>query len=90
MLPVVVGDARAARAVLVGALLLVAASVLPFAGRMGVLYLVCALAGGGLFIWRSVELVRAPGRLRALSAFRASLVQLMAVLGGAMLEAALA
>ncbi|HEY5637990.1 MAG TPA: heme o synthase [Burkholderiales bacterium] len=90
MLPVVVGDARAARAVLVGAVLLVAASVLPFAGRMGVLYLACALAGGALFIWRSIELVREPGRPRARAAFRASLVQLMAVLGGAMLEAAIA
>ena len=89
MLPVVVGDARAAGAIWVGAWLLVLASLLPATLGLGPLYLACAVAGGAHFLSRCGALRRAPGPATARAAFLASLVQLCAVLGGAMADAAL-
>lgn len=89
MLPVVVGDARAARAILASAVLLVAASLVPALYALGWIYLACAAAGGAFFLLRCRELVRRPARDTARAAFLASLVQLGAVLAGAMLDVAL-
>ena len=89
MLPVVVGDARAARTIFAGAVLLVAASLVPAAFGLGWIYLAAALAGGAFFLRRCAALVRQPGRETARAAFLASLVQLGAVLTGAMLDAAI-
>jgi protoheme IX farnesyltransferase len=89
MLPVVVGDARAARAIFASATLLVAASFVPAAFGLGWIYLACAAAGGFQFLVRCRKLVRRPGRDTARAAFLASLVQLAAVLAGAMLDVAL-
>ena len=89
MLPVVVGDARAARAIFASATLLVAASFVPAAFSLGWIYLACAAAGGFVFLWRCRNLVRRPGRDTARAAFLASLAQLGAVLAGAMLDVAL-
>jgi len=88
MLPVVVGDARAARAILVSAALLVAASLVPFFFGMGWIYLASAAAGGAFFLGKCARLVRRPGRETARAAFLASLVQLTAVLVGAMVDVA--
>jgi heme O synthase-like polyprenyltransferase len=89
MLPVVVGEARAARAVQASAILLVAASLAPAAAGLGFAYLIGAAAGGAYLLSRCAALVRAPGRATARAAFLASLVQLCAVLGGAMIDAAI-
>lgn len=89
MLPVVVGDARAARAIFGGAVLLVAASLLPAAFGLGWAYLAAALAGGLFFVFKCAALVRRQNRETARAAFLASLVQLGAVLTGAMLDVAL-
>jgi protoheme IX farnesyltransferase len=89
MLPVVVGDARAARAIFASAALLVAASVVPFFFGLGILYFAAALAGGLFFLLRCRALVQRPCRETARAAFLASLVQLTAVLGGAMADVAL-
>jgi protoheme IX farnesyltransferase len=89
MLPVVVGDARAARAIFASAALLVAASFVPAAFGLGWIYLASATAGGLHFLLRCEALVRRPGRETARAAFLASLVQLCAVLTGAMLDAAI-
>jgi len=89
MLPVVVGDARAARAILTGAALLVGASLLPAAFGLGWIYLAAALSGGAWFLLKCRSLLERPGRETALASFRASLVQLCAVLLGAMLDVAL-
>jgi len=86
MLPVVVGDARAARAVLIGAWMLVLASLIPAIFRLGPVYLLAATAGGAWFLMKCHALVRNPGREAALASFFASLVQLCAVLFGAMLD----
>jgi protoheme IX farnesyltransferase len=89
MLPVVVGDARAARAINASAWLLVLCSLVPALSGMGLFYLASAAAGGAFFLLRCKSLVRRPGRETARAAFLASLVQLGAVLAGAMLDAAL-
>jgi len=86
MLPVVAGEARAARAVFGGAALLVASSLLPLAAGMGPIYAVCAGAGGALFLRAAWSLARRPGRAAALASFHASLVQLTLLLAGAMAD----
>jgi protoheme IX farnesyltransferase len=90
MLPVVVGDERAARAILASAVLLVTASVLPAFFTLGFVYLGASLAGGAYFLVKCARLVRRPNRVTARAAFLASLVQLCAVLLGAMLDVAIA
>jgi protoheme IX farnesyltransferase len=89
MLPVVVGDARAACAIFASAALLVVASLVPALFGMGLLYFAAALAGGLFFLLRCRILVQRPGRETARAAFLASLVQLCAVLFGAIADVAL-
>jgi protoheme IX farnesyltransferase len=86
MLPVVVGDERAARAIFTGAALLVAASLLPAAFGLGWLYLAAALSGGAWFLLKCRSLLERPGRETARASFQASLLQLGVVLSGAMLD----
>ncbi len=76
MLPVVAGDAAAARAVFSGAAMLVIASVVPGFLGMSWFYVACALAGGTLLLARAGQLALEPTRARALASFHASLVQL--------------
>ena len=89
MLPVVVGDARAARAIFAGATLLVGASLVPAIAGLGPIYLVAAASGGMWFLLKCGKLLKHPGREAAISSFRASLVQLTAVLAGTILDTAL-
>jgi protoheme IX farnesyltransferase len=84
MLPAVVGERRAARAILINTILLVMASLVPFMLGQGPVYLAMALLGGGLFLWRAVALVRDPSRRNAMRCFLASLAQLVLVLAGVM------
>lgn len=87
MLPVVVGESRAARMVFEAALMLVAASFLPALLGLGMLYLAAAALGGGWFVYKAWKLVKAPGRATAMSCFFASLIQLSLLLAATMIEA---
>ena len=89
MLPAVVGDARAARAVLIGAILLVGASIVPAFVGLSWLYAIVAAASGACFLWKSVQLVREPCRRTAMANFHASLVQLTLLLCAAIADALL-
>jgi protoheme IX farnesyltransferase len=89
MLPVLVGNDRAARVVLANTLVLVGASVLPFFFGMGWIYLAGALAGGGFFIYRNLIMAGDPTRRNAMLCFLASLVQLSVLLVGAVADALL-
>jgi protoheme IX farnesyltransferase len=80
MLPVVVGDARAARTIFVCTLALVAASLLPMLFGLGWLYAAGATAGGALFIAKAWRLAREPNRHTAMASFHASLLQLTLLL----------
>lgn len=86
MLPVVRGDAYAARAVMAGAALLVASTMIPLALGMGVTYAVGAGAGGALFLRAAWVLARNPGKDTARASFRASLVQLSFLLAASIAD----
>jgi protoheme IX farnesyltransferase len=83
MLPVVVGDAMAAKIILAHTVLLVALSLLPVLFGLGWLYGALAAAGGGWFLYTSTLLVRDPGPAMAMKNFHASLIQLSLLLLGA-------
>ena len=87
MLPVVVGDARAAHVVFISTLALVGASLLPAFFGVGPIYLVGAISGGGYFIYKAWQLARSPSRKTAMGSFFASLIQLSVLLVAAMIEA---
>jgi heme o synthase len=89
MLPVVVGDARAARAILAGTLLLVAASLVPLWHGLSWIYGITAIASGAYFVKKSVDLARAPSRATAMANFHASLMQLTLLLTAAIVDATL-
>jgi protoheme IX farnesyltransferase len=89
MLPVVAGEARAARAVLAAAILLAVASLLPMLFGAGPVYLAGAVAGGVYFIARAGALSRAPSRRTAIASFLASLVQLSLLLIAASVDSLL-
>ena len=90
MLPVVVGDARAARIILFNTVLLVAASLAPAWYGMGGVYLAGAVVGGAYFLKKNIELVRQPDAATAMRCFHASLAQLTLLLTAAMIDAAIA
>jgi protoheme IX farnesyltransferase len=87
MLPVVVGEARAARAIFFSTLALVAASLLPAFFGLGAIYFAGAAIGGGAFLAKAWQLTRNPGRKTAMSCFHASLLQLTLVLTAAIIDA---
>jgi protoheme IX farnesyltransferase len=86
MLPVVVGDKAAAKAVLANTFLLVSVSLLPFFFGLGWIYLLGALIGGGYFLYRNIQLVQDPSPGVAMSSFFASLAQLGILLVFAVLD----
>jgi heme o synthase len=77
MLPVVRGDAAAARQILVYSLGLVAVTALPvLAGIAGLAYLVVAAAAGAWFLWLAWRVVREPVPARAGPLFHYSMLYL--------------
>jgi protoheme IX farnesyltransferase len=90
MLPVVVGDAQAARIIFANTVVLVAASLAPVWFGMGVVYLAGAVGGGVYFLKKNIELVRRPDAATAMRCFHASLAQLSLLLVAAMIDAAIA
>jgi heme o synthase len=89
MLPAVVGDAKAARAILAGTVLLVLASLVPAFYDLSWLYLGAAIGGGAFFLFKSAALVRDPCRRTAMANFHASLLQLTLLLAAAIADATL-
>ena len=87
--PVVVGPARAARAVFGSAAMLVAATLVPSLLGMGWLYLAAAIGGGGYFLTTSARLAATPNRRTAMVNFHASLIQLTLLLVAAIGDAAI-
>ena len=86
MLPVILGNKRTAVVVMGNTLTLVAISVLPFFYGMNWLYLAAALAGGGYFIYHNYLMILDPTPKVAMKSFFASLVQLVLLLVGAVLD----
>jgi protoheme IX farnesyltransferase len=77
MLPVVRGDRATARQIVVYSLVLVAATLLPWAwGGAGPVYVVCALALGAVFVWLAERLRRDTTPRQAMLLFHYSLLYL--------------
>jgi len=89
MLPVIVGNERAAVAVMGNTVILVGISILPFFYGLGWLYLTASLTGGGYFIYRNYQMILDPSPKIAMQSFLASLLQLVVLLSGAVLDALL-
>ena len=86
MLPVVIPEKTAALVILLHAVALVLLSLLPANMGMGWLYLVCAVAGGGWFIYACFELYREPGVKNGWKTFTVSIVQLGLLLTGSVMD----
>jgi len=86
MLPVVIGDKRTAVVVLGNTLILVGVSVLPFFYGLSWLYLAGAVSGGGYFLYQNYRMIQQPTPKVAMKSFFASLVQLVCLLIGAVLD----
>ncbi|HMW18118.1 MAG TPA: heme o synthase [Accumulibacter sp.] len=86
MLPVVVGDRRAAKTIFHSTLALVAASFVPLAYGLGAVYLVGTAVGGALFIIKAWRLAADPQRRTAMACFHASLAQLTLLLLAAIVD----
>jgi len=86
MLPVVIGDKRTAEVVMVNTLILVSISILPFFFGLNWLYLAAAVSGGGYFIYCNYLMILDPSVKLAMTSFFASLVQLVVLLAGAVLD----
>jgi heme o synthase len=70
MLPVVRGPKETSHQILYYTLLLVSVTLLMYpAGRMGIIYLVAAVALGAAFVWRAVGLWRDVSGKRAVKLF---------------------
>lgn len=89
MLPVVVGNARAARAIFLHTVALVALSLTPAFLGLGPIYLIGALTGGIWLLRTSWQLLRDPGTKTAMKNFHATLGQLSLLLFAAILEGGL-
>jgi heme o synthase len=88
MLPVVKGERETARQIVVYSLALVAVTLLPWRlGGAGPLYVVCALALGGTFVWLAERLRRDTSPRRALLLFHYSLLYLALVFAALALDA---
>lgn len=86
MLPVVVGERRAAWIILAHTVAVVVASLVPLGFGLGWVYGGCAAVGGAWFLVRSVQLVLRPGVSAAAGNFHASLIQLSLMLIGAIVD----
>ena len=86
MLPVVVGDQRAATIVWWSTVALAVATLLPAAFGAGPIYIAGAAIGSAHFLHKAWRLARQPNRATALGAFFASLVHLSLVLASATID----
>lgn len=83
MLPVVSGVRRSALAIIVGALLTVAASLIPHVmAPGGVAYLIVALPAGGAFVGGTIWLARSPSKARAYAVYGLSNLYLFSLFVG--------
>jgi protoheme IX farnesyltransferase len=88
MLPIVVPTHAWTSAILTHAAVLLAISLVPLWFGKGLFYGVGAGLGGAFFVWKSWRLHRAPSKENAMANFFASLVQLMLLVIGVVLDSA--
>ncbi len=86
MLPVVVSDSVATRAILIHTIALVLLSLVPFWYSLSWIYLFGAVTGGLYFVWSCLKLVANPGIQQGWRTFAASIIQLGMLLMAAILD----
>ena len=86
MLPVVIGDKSTAVVVMGNTLILVGISILPYFYGLNWIYLAGAVSGGAYFIYQNYKMILDPSPKTAMKSFFASLVQLVLLLLGAVLD----
>lgn len=80
MLPVVIGDSKTAKYILLNTILLVISSLLPsLFGYLGVIYTITAIGVGVFFIIRNLQLIKNPAKDIAWKNFKASMLYLGAL-----------
>jgi protoheme IX farnesyltransferase len=90
MMPVVHGERETRRQIVLYTCLLVVLTLLPVVfGFFGVIYAVCAVALGGLFLYKALELQRHPDRKRTLSVYLYSMAYLALLFCAMVLDAQL-
>jgi heme o synthase len=89
MLPIVVPAHAWTLAILTHTVALVAISLVPLCFGMGLFYGLGAGVGGAIFLWKSVALYCKPTKEAAMANFLASLLQLMLLIVGIMLDGAI-
>ena len=86
MLPNVMGDRACAYVILAHTVALTIVSILPYLCGMGWIYLSFAVLGGTAFTFTSLRLVAATNKRRAIENFLASLVHLLLLIGGIIVD----
>ncbi len=86
MLPVIIGNRQCAWIVLLNTITLVAISILPYFHGLGWIYLLSAAGGGGYFIYHNIRMLQDPSPRVAMRSFFASLLQLVLLLTGAVVD----
>lgn len=86
MLPNVAGEKISAQVIFAHTITLSLLSLVPVAYGMGWVYFAFALAGGALFTATSIRLVAEPTKKRAIQNFLASLMQLVLLITGVVLD----
>lgn len=89
MLPLITPDYAWTMAILAHTVALAVISIVPLWFGAGPAYGVGAGIGGSYFVWKSIQLYRAPTKANAMANFFASLVQLALLIAGALLDSAL-
>lgn len=80
MLPVVIGDSKTAKYILLNTILLVISSLLPsLFGYLGVIYTITAIGVGIFFLIRNLQLIKNPAKDIAWKNFKASMAYLGAL-----------
>jgi heme o synthase len=88
MLPIVVPPYAWTLAILTHSVALAAISLIPLWFGQGLLYGLGAASGGAIFVWKSIMLCRTPTKDAAMANFFASLLQLVLLILGVVLDAA--
>lgn len=89
MLPITVPAPAWTLAILIHTVVLVAISLVPLWFGMGLFYGLGAGIGGAIFFWKSVALYRKPTKKAAMANFLASLLQLMLLILGVLVDGAI-
>lgn len=88
MLPIIIGDYRTALYILLNTIMLVASSITPYIfGYFGNIYLLFALTGGILFLYRNVQLLKNTTKELAWINFKASMIYLAIIFIGIFIDA---